>query len=246
MKSRNPLDNIRIATPCPVGWEQMEGDARVRLCESCNLHVYNIAEMSRTDAKVLFANTEGRICARLFRRADGTIITRDCPVGLRAIRRRVAKTATAVFATIAGICATVFPQRNNALRTNPASTTAGSSSLNSNFVTLSASLSGEVTDPMGEPISGATLTLTNLKTRHGLVVKSNTKGRYHFLVSEFGLYRLKVESPYFSTFTEELELHLNDDMRRDVSLDVGIIGVVIIEPVRKSGFDLSGVHIRIN
>lgn len=220
----------------------MTGDDRVRHCDLCSLHVYNIAEMSRTDAEALIANTEGRICARVFRRADGTIITRDCPVGLRAIRRRVARTTAAVFATIAGICASVYPQRAGF-----ASPTAGRSSPGTNFIARSASLSGEVTDANGALIPGATLTLTNLQTNQRRVIKSDEEGRYHFLVSEFGLYRLRVESSYFSSFEEELELHLNDDVRRDVSLDPGAtLGVIVIVPPRKTGLDLSGVHVRIN
>lgn len=220
----------------------MTGDKRVRHCDLCSLQVYNIAEMSRSDAEALMANTEGRICARLFRRADGTIITKDCPVGLRAIRRRVARTTAAVFATIAGICASVFPQRANL-----ASMAAGNNSLSTNVIAMSASLSGEITDPNGAVIPGATLTLTNLQTNQRQVIKSNERGRFHFLVSEFGSYRLRVEAPYFSSFEEELELHLNDDVRRDVSLDPGsTLGVIVIEPPRKTGFDLSKVHIRIN
>lgn len=111
MKSKDRLDNLRIASPCSVGWEQMTGDERIRLCQLCDLHVYNISEMSRKEAASLIARREGRICARLFRRTDGTIITRDCPVGLRAIRRRLTKTATAVFATIMALCASVAGQK---------------------------------------------------------------------------------------------------------------------------------------
>jgi hypothetical protein len=36
---------------------------------------------------------------RFYRRADGTVITRDCPVGLRALRRRLAR----VLATMAAM-----------------------------------------------------------------------------------------------------------------------------------------------
>jgi len=52
------------------------------------LNVYNFAEMTRDEVRDLLARTEGRVCARLYRRADGTVLTRDCPTGLRALRRR--------------------------------------------------------------------------------------------------------------------------------------------------------------
>src|SRR6266849_4080752 len=111
MKSSNRLDHLRIASPCPVGWEQMAGDDRVRFCEQCSLRVYNISAMTRNEAETLIANTEGHICARLYRRSDGTIITKDCPVGLRAIRRRVAKIAGAVFAAVMSLAGSVAGQK---------------------------------------------------------------------------------------------------------------------------------------
>ena len=76
MKSQIQLDRLRIASPCPASWEQMTGDDRARFCELCNLQVYNIAELTAREARSLIANTEGRICARLYRRADGTVITK--------------------------------------------------------------------------------------------------------------------------------------------------------------------------
>src|SRR5712691_8226414 len=114
MKSSDRLDHLRIASPCPVGWEQITGDDRVRFCEQCSLRVYNISEMTRTEAEALIANTDGRICARLYRRFDGTIITRDCPVGLRAIRRRVARVAGAAFAAIVSLCSSAVGQKESA------------------------------------------------------------------------------------------------------------------------------------
>ena len=88
--SQITLEQIRIATPCPVAWEDMQGDARVRYCSQCSLYVYNLAAMNRDEAETLINKTEGRVCLRLFRREDGTIITRDCPVGRKALHRQVA------------------------------------------------------------------------------------------------------------------------------------------------------------
>src|SRR5262245_27890709 len=105
------LDQIRVASPCPVGWETMTGDERVRFCSLCQLNVYNFAELTRIEAEELIRTTEGRICGRLYRRTDGTVITRDCPIGVRAIRRKVARVATAAFATIISLCSIAFGQK---------------------------------------------------------------------------------------------------------------------------------------
>jgi hypothetical protein len=39
--------------------------------------------MSRPEAEALVLDLEGKMCARLYRRADGTVLTEDCPVGVR-------------------------------------------------------------------------------------------------------------------------------------------------------------------
>jgi hypothetical protein len=75
------LDDLRIATPCQANWDEMPGDDRVRSCPVCSRVVYNIAAMNSDEATALIVGREGRLCARLFRRADGTVITADCPAG---------------------------------------------------------------------------------------------------------------------------------------------------------------------
>jgi hypothetical protein len=104
------LDRIEIASPCNVPWDSMEGDDRKRFCGECKLDVYNVAAMTRAEAEDLVAR-DGRVCVRLFRRADGTVLTADCAVGLRLKRRRrlgvmcvAASTAAAsVFAVLQAI-----------------------------------------------------------------------------------------------------------------------------------------------
>jgi hypothetical protein len=105
---KSTLDNVRIAAPCSADWDNMFGNERVRFCEQCQLNVYNLSEMSKSEAERLIDQTEGRLCVRLYRRQDGSIITQNCPVGLRAIKRRLTRVATAVVTSvvsfIAGIC----------------------------------------------------------------------------------------------------------------------------------------------
>ena len=97
-KSPVALDNIQVAAPCPMSWEKMTGDERVRCCQECKLNVYNLSDMTRAEAERLIASREGRLCVRFYRRADGTILTRDCPRGLRALSERVSRIAGAVLA----------------------------------------------------------------------------------------------------------------------------------------------------
>jgi hypothetical protein len=105
-----PLDRIRIASPCSTSWEEMKGDDRVRICDYCQLRVFNLSGMSQHEAEELIAKAEGRLCVRFYQRVDGTVITADCPIGLRALRRTVwraigygAGAATLLFAYLAGV-----------------------------------------------------------------------------------------------------------------------------------------------
>jgi hypothetical protein len=100
------LDEVRVATPCPVSWDEMIGTNRARYCHHCRLNVYNLSSMSREDAETLIQGREGRLCVRFFRRADGTMITQDCPVGLRGARWAMHRgwvLLTASLATVLGV-----------------------------------------------------------------------------------------------------------------------------------------------
>jgi hypothetical protein len=102
---KNPLDHVRVAAPCEADWDQMIGSERVRFCGQCSLNVYNLSAMTKADAESLIAGTEGRLCVRFYRRRDGSIITDDCPVGLRAIRRRMSYLARAAGSMVLGLFA---------------------------------------------------------------------------------------------------------------------------------------------
>ena len=99
----NPLDNIHIASPCSADWDEMFGDDRKRFCGDCKLNVYNLSDMTRREAENLLISSEGRLCVRFFRRADGTMLTKNCPVGWQAVKQRASRVATAVFSMIAGL-----------------------------------------------------------------------------------------------------------------------------------------------
>ena len=101
----NNLNNVQVATPCPAEWEVMIGTERVRFCGQCQLNVYNLSSMSRREAESLIARTEGRLCVRFYRRKDGSIITQDCPVGLRALKRRAQRIKRAVASSLLGFLA---------------------------------------------------------------------------------------------------------------------------------------------
>jgi hypothetical protein len=99
--SPDVLRHLEVASPCTARWDAMQGDDRVRFCGQCHLNVYNISGMGRREAERLVGSREGRLCVRFYRRADGTVLTRDCG----AAARRLART---VFSMVCGFIALVL------------------------------------------------------------------------------------------------------------------------------------------
>lgn len=106
-KKRLPmLDNLRIASPCTASWDEMKGDDRVRFCGHCQKNVFNLSAMSRDEAEALIIATQSKICVRMYRRADGTVLTEDCPEGVKKKRRK--RLAAAIVGGAAVAAATAF------------------------------------------------------------------------------------------------------------------------------------------
>jgi hypothetical protein len=100
MPTKIPLEQISVASPCTVSWDVMAGDDRARFCGQCSQLVYNLSAMTQKEAEALVMAREGRLCVRFYKRADGTMMTKDCPVGWRAIKRRVAMVGAAAAAVL--------------------------------------------------------------------------------------------------------------------------------------------------
>jgi hypothetical protein len=84
------LERLAIASPCTMSWDSMTGDEKSRHCAQCNLKVHNLSAMTREEAEALISGPDNaRVCVRLYRRSDGTVMTQDCPVGLAAARARL-------------------------------------------------------------------------------------------------------------------------------------------------------------
>src|SRR5678815_339909 len=98
--SLSVLDRVGVASPCTVDWNDMTGDDRVRHCGQCRLQVYNLSAMTADQAVAFVTEREGRTCIRFYRRADGTMLTQDCPVGLRAARLAAARSMARMAAAI--------------------------------------------------------------------------------------------------------------------------------------------------
>jgi hypothetical protein len=94
-KFESPLNNLKVASPCSQDWNRMAGNDRRRYCGECKLNVYNLSGMTRAEAENLILNAEGRLCVRFYQRADGTVLTEDCPVGWAKAKQRARIIVTA-------------------------------------------------------------------------------------------------------------------------------------------------------
>ncbi len=99
------LKSVSIASPCEARWDDMLGDDKTRHCSLCAMNVHNLSAMSREEAEEFVARARAgdgsrRTCIRFYQRADGTILTRDCPRGLAAARARLARAAGRIAAVL--------------------------------------------------------------------------------------------------------------------------------------------------
>jgi len=107
-KFTNPLDSVRIASPCSANWSEMYGNERKRFCSECKLNVYNLSDMTQLEAENFLISAEGRVCVKFYRRIDGTVLTQECPVGWKRVKRRMSRTVSALFSMCFGIIGGLF------------------------------------------------------------------------------------------------------------------------------------------
>lgn len=106
------LDILDIPNPCTEDWSRMSGDERSRFCGTCKNHVYNLSAMTREEAEALLSHSDGRVCVRFYRRADGTVVTADCtPERFAAARRRARRALVFAAAMVTTTIGTVLGLR---------------------------------------------------------------------------------------------------------------------------------------
>lgn len=107
MDPRTLSTKLLIATPCPMKWSEMEGNARVRHCAACQRSVFNVSEMSTEDVeRLLLAGKTA--CVRLRRRRDGTVVTGDCRQRWRTRRTRAQERLSAGVGALSAVGLTVL------------------------------------------------------------------------------------------------------------------------------------------
>jgi len=215
----------------------MAGDDRVRHCAECNLNVYNFAAMTGFEIAELLANRQGRrVCARIYRRADGTMITQDCPKGLRAVIRRVSRVAGAAFAAAMSL--------NFAVAQTPASAASAPQQQKEGESAPTGEVGFTVVDSQGAVIPGVEVVLMEKKEAGGkkdkktetviqLKATTDSAGSVRFAGLRLGLYEVKAISKYFKTYKKEMTVkdHSAEQLKLaiDPKVETVTVGVLIDE-----------------
>lgn len=221
------LNNIRIASPCSQKWEEMNGDERQRFCRHCQLHVYNFSAMTKTEVEGLLRNAEGRVCGRFYQRADGTMLTQNCPVGLQAMRQRVSRLAATAFAAVCGL----FTGQGSYAQQKQDD---GKASVQRSLRRYEQpAIQGTVYDQARAVIAGATVAAINQQTKKKVSTHSNEAGHFRFVDLPAGEYNIEVDSPAFIKLSvTKLVLTDEDAITLDATMKVtGEVMGMIIDPV---------------
>jgi hypothetical protein len=182
------LDRLSIAAPCTADWDQMPGTDQVRHCSQCNKNVYNLSAMTRCQAEALLRETEGRLCARLYRRADGTILTENCPAGLRAMGRRISRVAGAAMSAMAALSSAaavqfpIFP-------------------IPSELRKSTSVITGVVEDESGAAIPNANVEIVADSSGSTLTMRTDSFGRFRAESLALGSYAIRIEALGFQPLT---------------------------------------------
>ena len=214
------LDGVSIASPCSANWDDMPGTDQVRHCAQCDKNVYNLSAMTRRQAEALLRETEGHLCARLYRRADGTILTENCPVGLRNLGRRISRVAGAAMSamlTISSSTAAHLPLFQIAQEQAE-----------------KAAILGEVWDFATAPVAGAVVEVTQVSSKKKFVARADYRGQFHIGSLEPGGYTIQIASPGFRTFVTQVALGTKDyEFTATMQISALMGDVVEIKPRKK-------------
>jgi hypothetical protein len=206
---------LRIATPCSANWADMPGTDKVRHCGECQLDVYNFSAMTPLEINQIVTARAGRLCARFYRRPDGTMVTENCLVGFRG---GILKTSHIAAAALAALV-TIAPAKASATPPQSAS---------SSIQTQSAQqgLTLQVRDISGAVIPGTSVSLLNTKSGERWDLTTDSNGELALLDLPPGSYDIIITHAGFSTSVEK---NLTVPGHASITLQIGaLMGEVVM------------------
>jgi hypothetical protein len=212
--------DVRIASPCTADWDGMVGDDRARYCPQCQRDVYNFSELNATEVKRLVMEREGRLCARFYQRAGGTMLTKDCPATVTAAAvQQVSRLASAALAAVMSASPAMATPRSfghgpNLLQIQPAKTAALL----------------EVEDVTGARVADADVTLVDEKTGKKFEARTDGSGESRFADLPRGSYEITIMASGFRTLTQSrIDLPAREPLKFQIQIGAIMGDIVVIE-----------------
>lgn len=245
-KVQNHTLNLRVASPCKADWNEMTGNDRVRFCRQCNLNVYDLALLT-TDEVVQLIGSNGRICGRLHRRLDGTVITRDCPVGLRALRKRASRRVTAAVTALLSLSSALMGQTREAVGHK---NEREQIKIDRRIIGVGEDgrITGTLADPSGAVVPGAEVVLISESSGQTFQAMSNGLGDYSVEGFSSGTYTIRITAHGFRSLElKHVALKSSEVARTTLTLDPESMTVGLImaeEPVETNTIIFAGDRLR--
>ena len=213
----------------------MAGDDRVRRCGECELKVFNTAAMSTAEITELISRHQGRLCIRLYRRADGTLLTKDCPTGLRAYRKRMGRIAASAAAAVLGLFSVSYGQRQTCEGAIDASKTVKIKRADKQ--TAGSTVKGTLLDPNGAVVPGREILLFKVGEKAVVKTVSTSEGEFVFNALSEGIYRIELPAGagFNGLIVENIRVEKDRaaELRLSLSLTTNgeVVGIFLEEPM---------------
>jgi hypothetical protein len=197
----------------------MSGDEKKRFCSECNKFVYDFSQMTRRQVEAMVSIHRGRMCARITRRPDGSLLTLETPPVHPVVARRASPVVNATLAAILG-----FSLPANALNVDVSAARlvirsgADSDGTRAPYGGGEALVGGTVFDPEGAVIPNAAVKLIS-DAGAELKTKTSAEGEFTFAQVPFGSYIMLVEARgFYSYMNSNLIVDTPYDMRFEVRM----------------------------
>jgi hypothetical protein len=209
---KRKLDQLQVVSPCSTGWDRMSGDEKKRFCSECNKFVYDFSQMTRRQVEAIVSIHRGRMCARITRRPDGSLLTLETPPAHPIVARRASPVVNATLAAILGLGppANALNVDVSAVRL-VAGADADGKGAKTPYGGGEAVVGGMVVDPQGAVIPNAAVKLIS-DAGAELETKTSGEGEFRFAQVPYGAYIMLVEAKGFYT-------HVNSNVIVDTPYD---------------------------
>jgi hypothetical protein len=236
---KNLLDRVEIAAPCGADWDEMQGSNQIRYCSECHKYVYNLSEMTRTEAEALVVSRRDQMCARLTRDLKGNTANVDSPP-VRLLGWRpgpVARTVLSALISIAPAEAALSQGRHVASHSDHSADESGRATHRPVPGAATSAIAGIVSDENGAAKAGVVVTLTSEASGEVLSQLTSEEGEFRFDGLPARTYIVEVQAQgYRAIQHHDVKLQQGQARRIDIAMEklVSLGGDVAIpaQPLR--------------